>query len=124
AIRLLARRGILRIRRRAFQPDVAAVEMLALPDRHDLLHALDRVAARGERIAAMRRRRRDDDARFADLEAANPMMRRNAGRWPELSRLADDELQRPHRERFVRLVLEKAHPSPEVVVADQPRERD
>ena len=31
--------------------DVAALEVLMLPDRHNLLHALDRVAAGGERLA-------------------------------------------------------------------------
>src|SRR4030095_5708861 len=48
AVRLLPPRLVVGIRRCAFQPDVATVEMLALPDRHDLLDALDRVSALGE----------------------------------------------------------------------------
>ena len=57
--RVLARRLVVRIRRRALEPDIAAFEVLVFPDRHDLFDALDRVAARRERIArgaATRRR--------------------------------------------------------------------
>ena len=73
---------------RALDPDVAAVEEFVLPDRRDLLDALDRVAARGERVAAMRRRGGDRHARFADLEPADPMVQREPRARPSLADLA------------------------------------
>src|SRR5688572_1769332 len=45
-----------------------SVEMLVLPDRHNLLHALDGITARRERVGPVRRRGDDDDAGFAQLE--------------------------------------------------------
>ena len=61
---------------RAFDPDVAALEVFVLPDRRDLLDALDRIAARGERFGTVRRRGGDDDARLADLHPADAVMNR------------------------------------------------
>ena len=49
--RLPSRVLVVGIRRRALDPDVAALEVLVLPDRRDLLDALDRVAAGGKRSA-------------------------------------------------------------------------
>ena len=48
----------------------------------DLLHPLDRVAARRERVAAVRRRRRDRHARLADLEPPDPVMQRQPDARP------------------------------------------
>ena len=55
----LPRRVVGRIGRRAFDPGVAVLEELVLPDRRDLLDALDRVAAQLKRLGrdAPRRRR-------------------------------------------------------------------
>ena len=47
---------------------LAALEVLVLPDRRDLLDALDRVAACGERLGPVRRRRGDRDAGLADVQ--------------------------------------------------------
>ena len=49
-------------------PRLAAVEVLVLPDGHDLLHPLDGVAARRERRSAMGRGRDDRDARLANSQ--------------------------------------------------------
>jgi hypothetical protein len=68
-------------------PDFAALEKLVLPDRRDLLDPLDRVAAGGIRVAAMRRPRRNRDARFADLEPPDPVCSasRALGQRPAIS---------------------------------------
>src|SRR5437762_12242946 len=70
-LRLRPRPLVVRVGGRAFNPDVAAVEKLALPDRRDLLDALDRVAARRVGVAAVRRPYDNRDARVADLEPAD-----------------------------------------------------
>ena len=54
-MRRFASGSVLRVGGGALQPDVTAFEMLVLPDRHDLLHPLDGVAARCERVDAVRR---------------------------------------------------------------------
>jgi len=51
--RLVARRLVVRIGGGAFEPHVAAFEVFVLPDRNNLLDALDRVTARGEGVGAM-----------------------------------------------------------------------
>src|SRR5690606_39556626 len=66
-----ARFLVVRPRRRALDPDFAAVEVLVLPDRRDLLHALDGVARGGVRLGAMRRRGDDCDARLADRDPSD-----------------------------------------------------
>src|SRR5262245_35366435 len=123
AVRLLTCRLVVRVRRCAFQPDVAAVEMFALPDRHDLLDALDRVSAGGERICPVGRCRRNHDTCLANLQPPEAVMYRNASAGPELVRLVDDTLQRAGGEWLVRLVLEKLHLTPLVVIPDEPGER-
>ena len=57
------------IRGRPLDPHVTAFEVLVLPDRRDLLHALDRVPARSERVGTVRRRRRNRHAGLADVDA-------------------------------------------------------
>src|SRR5689334_20432682 len=42
-----------RIRRGSFDPNLATLEVLVLPDRRDLFDALDRVSARSERFRAV-----------------------------------------------------------------------
>src|SRR5215831_20155708 len=80
-----ARVPIVGIRRRAFDPHVAAVEVLVFPHRDDLLDALYDISARRERVRAMRRRRYDRDACFADLEPADTMMQRDPHSGPSLA---------------------------------------
>src|SRR5690242_14962942 len=70
---LPARVFVVGVGRGPFDPDLAALEQLALPDRRDLLDALDRVAARGKRIGAMRRGGGDHHARLADAERSDAM---------------------------------------------------
>ena len=52
-------------------PRLAAVEVLVLPDGHDLLHPLDGVAARRERRSAVRAGHDDRDARLANPQPSN-----------------------------------------------------
>ena len=70
AVRRLACRLVIGVGGGAFQPDVATLEVLVLPDRHDLLDALDRVAARRKRVGTVRRGGHDDDARLRRARAA------------------------------------------------------
>src|SRR5262245_1016158 len=49
-----ARRLVVGIGRRAFDPHIAALEVFMLPDGHDLLHAFDRISAGGEGFRSMR----------------------------------------------------------------------
>ena len=123
-MRGLLRRLVVGIGRRTFDPDVAALEVLVLPDRRDLLDALDRVAARGKRVRAMRRRRRDHDAGLADLEAAGAMVdgqrasTATALRLP--SAIRSNAFTASGRIRFV---VQPQHAPPGIVIAHQPDER-
>src|SRR5688572_10853537 len=114
---------VVRVGDGAFQPDFAALEMLVLPDRHNLLHPLDRVPAGGEGVCPVRRCRDDDDAGFADLDTADPMVHGDAGIRPRLPRLGHDQLERAYRERLVRLVFEEPDLPPLVVISNQSGER-
>ena len=49
-----ARRVVVRISRGPLDPHFAALEVLVLPDRRDLLDPFDRVARRGKGVGAMR----------------------------------------------------------------------
>src|SRR4051812_20755422 len=62
-----------------FAPDplLAALEDLLLPDGHGLLERVDRLPARLERGAAVRRGDRDRDARLADGHHADPVGHRH-----------------------------------------------
>ena len=122
-LRFSPRALVVRIGRGALDPDVAALEELALPDRRDLLHALDRVAARRERVGL--------DA--ASLRRSRRLLRRSpAGRSGDAAPAA-----RPASasavsaairskaliaERLVGLAFQISDASPRVVVANQPEE--
>src|SRR4029077_10726448 len=84
ALGLPPRSVVVGIRRRAFDPDVAAVEELAFPDRRNLFHALDGVAASRVGVAAMWRARCNRDAGFADLQAADAVVQREPRARPAL----------------------------------------
>ena len=77
-----ARRLVVRVGGRTFYPHLATFEELVLPDRHNLLHALDHVAARREGVGPVRACRGDDDAGFADSEAPVAMV--TASRFPAI----------------------------------------
>ena len=62
----------------AFDPDDAADEVLALPDRSLRLHAVDHEAASVHRRGAMGRGNRDRDRRLPDVHAAKAMHDRDA----------------------------------------------
>ena len=117
--RLRRRAAIVGIRRRAFDPHVAAVEVLALPDGRNLLHALDHVAARRVRVAAMRRRRGDRHARLADLEPAGPVVQRNPHAGPAGAHLVGDARRTSSSRAARRLRFEVSHAPSRVVVADE-----
>src|SRR6266536_1908033 len=58
-------------------PDLAVLEVLLLPDRDGALERIDRVAARLERVAAVRGGDGDEHARLADLEPADAVEHRD-----------------------------------------------
>src|SRR5438128_6781210 len=74
----------------AFDPDFAVFKVFFLPDGHDLLQAVNRVLARFKGDAAVRRRDDDDDARFADLDAAQPVNDADAVDRPLLAHFSDN----------------------------------
>src|SRR5438046_5911206 len=76
ALRLGSRARVVRIGGGSLDPDVSPLEELAFPDRRDLLHPLDGVAAGRKGIRAMRRGGCDCDAGVADFDSSNPMMQR------------------------------------------------
>src|SRR5947207_14998205 len=59
-------------------PHLAVLEVLLLPHRDGALERVDRVAARLERVATVRRRHGDQHGRLADLEPASPMQHGHA----------------------------------------------
>src|SRR5204863_107158 len=63
--------------RASADPLLAACVDLLLPQRNRLLERVDRLAAGRERCRPVRRRDGDDDARLADLYAADPVMDRD-----------------------------------------------
>jgi hypothetical protein len=67
--------------------------MLVLPNRRDLLDPFDRVAARGERLGAVRRRGGDRHARLADLDPPDAMVDRQPGVGPLLRGFGADALE-------------------------------
>ncbi len=101
----------------AFYPDVAALEVLVLPDRNDLFDAFDGIAARCKRVSSMRRRCRDGNTRFADLEPANPMMDRECRGRPMAADFVDDTGERPLGERLIRFVNEMLNAPALIVIA-------
>ena len=100
-------RLVVRVGRGAFDPHVAALEVLVLPDRRDLLHPLDRVAARRECVGAVRRRRDDGDAGLADLQPAEAVVNAELAAGQRVRDLLVDPRERLQRERLVRLVFEE-----------------
>src|SRR5580704_16748287 len=114
------RRLVLRIGRGAFNPDFAAFEKFVLPDRHDLFHTFDHVAARGKRIRAMRAGRGNDDAGVANRQGSNPVVDREPYRRPFRGGLAADLLERLDSQRLVRFVLEARDAAVLIVVAHDP----
>src|SRR5258705_3537129 len=89
-LRLRPRALVVGVGGRAFNPDVAAVEKLALPDPRDLLDALDRVAARRLGVAAVLRTHHNRDARVADFEPADAMMQGQPRARPPIADLGGD----------------------------------
>src|SRR5688572_27439336 len=92
------------------------------PDRHDLFDAFDDVAARGERVSAMRARGGNDDARFADCQAAYTVMHRETGSGPFTRGLSADPCESLFSHRLVRLIFQMGHTPIEVVVSYDPCE--
>ena len=89
---------------------------------HDLLHALDAYGT-CERVGAVRRHGRDDDdwlLRFRDVRSGDGSP---AVRMARSVRLVHDQRESAQRQRLVRLVFEKAHTTPLIVVSHQPGER-
>src|SRR3990172_7264889 len=74
--------GRLAAHRLALDPHLAALPDLLLPDRDDLLEAIDEVVAGLERFPAVRRGDGDERRRLADLQAAGAVLHRDVGDRP------------------------------------------
>src|SRR3989337_2114623 len=79
-----------RIRRRSLDPDVTPLEMFVLPDRSDLLHALDAEATGREGPAAVGRAGRDDHAGVPYRETADAVRDCKRRIGPSVRRFARD----------------------------------
>jgi hypothetical protein len=98
--------------------------VFTLPDWRDLLDPLDGVASGGKRVSAVRRGGNDDDARFSNVQAACPVVQRNADARPLAVYFLGNPLERLQGQRFVGFVLQIEDASAGVVVAHEPQERD
>ena len=114
---------IVRVRGGAFNPDVASLEELALPDRSDLLDAFDRVSAGREGVPPMRRGRCYCDAGAADFDSPGAMMNPETDAGPARCGLRDNPFERPNRQRIVGLIFEMTNDAADVVIPDQPEKR-
>ncbi len=115
--------GVVRVRGRAFNPDVAALEILVFPDRDDLLHAFNRIAAGRKRVGSMRRPSSYRHAGFTNRETPRPMMHREHGGRPTFTRLIHDPPKSALGERLIRLVDKIQNPPPLIVIADKAEKR-
>ena len=106
----------------AFNPDVATVEELALPDRRDLFHALDGIAAGRERVSTVGRCCRNRDAHATDLDPSDAMMERQTRVRPLARNLCGDALESTHRQWLIGLVFEVVHATSDVVIANHTEE--
>src|SRR4029450_8787863 len=95
-------------------PDLAVLEVLPLPDRHRLLHRVDREAAGLEGFAAMGRGDRDHHAGLADLQATDAVNEGDpADDRPALADGAADLAHLGQRHRAARPRFEELHaPAP------------
>src|SRR4029450_4217714 len=93
-------------------PNLAALEMLLLPDRHDFLQAVDGEMAGFEGSAAMCGRDCDDDARFTDGNGTDAMHDGDLAGRPPLLRGRTDLAHLGQRHLGIRLVLELGDRSP------------
>src|SRR3972149_11140509 len=78
-------------------PDRAALPDLLLPDRDDLLEAVDEVVTGLERLPAVRRGDGDEKRRLPDLQTAGAVLHRDAGDRPAGHRLPGDLPHPPRR---------------------------
>src|SRR5882724_3569397 len=102
----------------SLDPFLAVVPDLFLPDRDDLLNAVDGVVTRVKRFSAVAGRDRDEEARLADLEAPGAVHDSNAGDCEPGTDLVGDLLHLLNRHLRVGVVFEVPHAPAEVLVAD------
>src|SRR5207302_316226 len=88
---------------------VAAGVMLFLPDRQAVLHLVDDVAARLERLRAVRRAHPHPHGELADGQIPEPVHAGRVRHAEARHRLAENALALAHGERFEGLVLEPPH---------------
>ena len=117
-----ARGGVPRLAR-LVEPRRAVGVQLLLPDRHLRLERVDREAAGGERLGAVRRRDRHRDARLADLERAEAMDEPHQGHGKAPVRLGGDLLHQRQCHLLEGLVLEAQDRAAAVLVAHHAHEQ-
>src|SRR6185312_13975191 len=129
ALRRSARRMFVRVLRRrraalAVHPArVAADVVLLLPDRHAMLHFIDDVAAREERLVPVTRARANPHREIADGETPDAMHASRMLDAEPLHRFGHDALGFLQRERLEGFVLEAIHLEAFVVIAHPALER-
>src|SRR5204863_4332957 len=101
----------------------AVRSQLLLPPGHAPLHPYTNVAARLERLRAMRRRRDDRDARLPHPDQAEPVPHGNPGAGPALPDLCDDTAQLSFDHLFVGGVLDRGDAVLLGAVAHTPQKR-
>jgi len=121
--RVFTRRLIVWIGGRALDPNLAAFEVLVLPYRCDLLHALDRISAGGKRVSSMSRRRGDHDADLSDREPADSMMNRELDSGPAFGGLVANPHECRSPQRCVRFIVQPQHSSANVVISHHTHKR-
>src|SRR5437899_3252821 len=87
-------------------PNRSILEVLLLPDRDDLLQAIDRVVAGFECDLAMGGCYDYDDARFCYVDAPKSMDDTETVDWPALMHLTPDQFHRPKRHWLVPFIFE------------------
>src|SRR5688572_11643524 len=94
--------------RLSLNPYFPILEELLLPDRDNLLQPVDRILARVERRAAVRRRDDDRDTRLANVHMAEPVNDRDTADIPRGPHELSNFLHGLERHRLVGFILEIA----------------
>src|SRR4051794_22591312 len=105
------------------QPGSSIHIVLLLPDRDDLLDALDRISARLECGGAVSRSDANDDAGLAHRERADSVDDGDVGDSPTVPDLIADLRHAKLGGRRIRFVFEMRHGSTTAVVSHGPDER-
>src|SRR5580704_1101195 len=100
-------------------PNLTALEVLLLPDRHYFLEPVDSEPACFERLGAMGRRNCNRHRGLADIHKTDPMRNRDAYYIPTLTRFLSQLAHLGERHRLISLVLQPQHVPPGVIATSR-----